>query len=231
MREFKRERMDEKSRGSNRSGRSDRRPSGNRSFGGRSSGGRSNDDYKGPRSGSFSRGGSSDGGGFRRGGNDRGGSSGGYNRGGSSGGYGRDRGNRRDNFQEKFDVVCDSCGKECQVPFKPTSSKPVYCDDCFKKTDNRSGSTTGSRAQPNNSEELKELNLKVDVVIDMLRDLKKEFDAHKSNAKPVAKAKKVENAEETEIKEETETKKKTATKKKAPAKKATTKKKVAKKKK
>jgi CxxC-x17-CxxC domain-containing protein len=30
-------------------------------------------------------------------------------------------------------VTCSSCGTECEVPFKPTSSKPVYCDDCFAK--------------------------------------------------------------------------------------------------
>ena len=30
-------------------------------------------------------------------------------------------------------VVCSDCGKECQVPFKPRSDKPVYCDDCFAK--------------------------------------------------------------------------------------------------
>jgi CxxC-x17-CxxC domain-containing protein len=30
-------------------------------------------------------------------------------------------------------VVCSECGKEAQVPFKPRSDKPVYCDDCFAK--------------------------------------------------------------------------------------------------
>lgn len=36
-------------------------------------------------------------------------------------------------------VICDSCGNECEVPFKPTSSKPVYCSDCFSKK-SKSGS-------------------------------------------------------------------------------------------
>ena len=39
--------------------------------------------------------------------------------------------NRRDVKMTK--VICSSCGKECEVPFKPTSSKPVYCDECFAK--------------------------------------------------------------------------------------------------
>ncbi len=37
-------------------------------------------------------------------------------------------------------VTCSSCGVNCEVPFKPTSSKPVYCNDCFAKKD-KSGSS------------------------------------------------------------------------------------------
>ena len=33
---------------------------------------------------------------------------------------------------EMTKVICDSCKAECEVPFKPSSSKPVYCSDCFK---------------------------------------------------------------------------------------------------
>ena len=47
--------------------------------------------------------------------------------GGSGGGYGRDRGPR-----EMFSATCSSCGREAQVPFRPTSGKPVYCSDCFR---------------------------------------------------------------------------------------------------
>ena len=31
------------------------------------------------------------------------------------------------------DAVCDECGKDCKVPFKPSGEKPVYCSDCFEK--------------------------------------------------------------------------------------------------
>ena len=51
---------------------------------------------------------------------------GGYSSGGG-GGYGRDRGPR-----EMFAATCSSCGREAQVPFRPTSGKPVYCSDCFR---------------------------------------------------------------------------------------------------
>jgi len=30
-------------------------------------------------------------------------------------------------------AICSSCGNECELPFKPISSKPVYCSDCFEK--------------------------------------------------------------------------------------------------
>ena len=52
---------------------------------------------------------------------------GGYSSGGGSGGGYRDRGPR-----EMFSATCSSCGREAQVPFRPTSGKPVYCSDCFR---------------------------------------------------------------------------------------------------
>jgi CxxC-x17-CxxC domain-containing protein len=56
------------------------------------------------------------------------GDSGGYSSGGySSGGGGYDRPQR-----EMFSATCSNCGKEAQVPFRPTSGKPVYCSDCFQ---------------------------------------------------------------------------------------------------
>lgn len=32
-----------------------------------------------------------------------------------------------------FPAVCDKCGKDCQVPFKPSGDKPIYCSNCFEK--------------------------------------------------------------------------------------------------
>lgn len=34
--------------------------------------------------------------------------------------------------REMFPAVCAGCGKDCQVPFKPSGEKPVYCSDCFQ---------------------------------------------------------------------------------------------------
>lgn len=52
------------------------------------------------------------------------------------GGYGDNgRGYRgdRDKPREFFKAVCSDCGAECEVPFKPTQGRPVYCRDCFRK--------------------------------------------------------------------------------------------------
>jgi CxxC-x17-CxxC domain-containing protein len=67
-------------------------------------------------SGGYSSGG---GGGYSSGGG------GGYSSGGG-GGYSRGP-------CEMFTATCSSCGREAQVPFQPTSGKPVYCTDCFSR--------------------------------------------------------------------------------------------------
>jgi CxxC-x17-CxxC domain-containing protein len=37
-----------------------------------------------------------------------------------------------DKPQTMFKTICSDCGKECEVPFKPNGSKPVFCRDCFQ---------------------------------------------------------------------------------------------------
>ncbi len=58
----------------------------------------------------------------------RGDSGGGY---GDNGGYGGGGGYSSRGPREMFTAVCSGCGKDAQVPFRPTSGKPVYCSDCF----------------------------------------------------------------------------------------------------
>jgi DNA-directed RNA polymerase len=70
----------------------------------------------------------------------RGGGFGGGNRGGGGGsrfGGGRDSG--RPSFRREdrgpvtmTKVTCDECKKPCEVPFRPTAGKPVYCNECFR---------------------------------------------------------------------------------------------------
>jgi len=35
--------------------------------------------------------------------------------------------------REMHKATCSDCGKECEVPFKPTEGKDVRCQDCFRK--------------------------------------------------------------------------------------------------
>lgn len=80
--------------------------------------------------GNFQRGG---GGGNNRGGGFR--SGGGNFRDGNRGGF---RGDRNPTMHK---AVCDECHKNCEVPFKPSNDKPIYCSECFgsKRGDNDRG--------------------------------------------------------------------------------------------
>lgn len=71
--------------------------------------------------------------------------SGGFGGNKSRGGFGDKRGGGRPSFggrpgfgggrddrrSEMFTATCSDCGNQCQVPFRPNGSKPVYCDNCF----------------------------------------------------------------------------------------------------
>jgi len=35
--------------------------------------------------------------------------------------------------REMYKAVCADCGNECEVPFKPDPSRPVYCRECWAK--------------------------------------------------------------------------------------------------
>lgn len=78
---------------------------------------------------------------FDRGGN-RGG---GFNKGGFGGKPSFSKksfGNDSDRPREMFKATCSECGKNCEVPFRPTNGKPVRCDDCFsveRNSDSRGG--------------------------------------------------------------------------------------------
>lgn len=46
---------------------------------------------------------------------------------------GNDRGgNYQRSERQMFPAVCSACGKETEVPFKPSNDKPVFCRDCFQ---------------------------------------------------------------------------------------------------
>lgn len=105
-------------------------------------------------------------------------------------GRGRDFGKR--NFHDRgsdrpmmHQTICSNCGKECEVPFKPTGSKPVYCRDCFRtlgesdsqrsdrrdygrpQFDNRNN-TSGGQNHDIYKEQFITLNEKLDKILNLL---------------------------------------------------------------
>jgi CxxC-x17-CxxC domain-containing protein len=58
---------------------------------------------------------------------------GGYSSGGSSSYGGYSGGGSYDRApRQMYEAVCADCGRVAQVPFQPTGSRPVYCNDCFR---------------------------------------------------------------------------------------------------
>ena len=72
----------------------------------------------------------------RSGGGDRGGNRfGGPKRSFGGGGFGG--GNRGGSDRPQMhSATCSECGQACEVPFRPTGERPVFCNDCFRKQRN-----------------------------------------------------------------------------------------------
>ena len=114
------------------------------------------------------------------------------------GGFGRrDQGrgfNRGGGDRQMHKAVCDSCHKECEVPFKPTSNKPIFCSDCFGKQgggdrNQRPRFEGGGSVQPNRdhkelTQEIKSLNYKVDKLLEILAPTAAKEKPSKAKAAP-----------------------------------------------
>lgn len=85
---------------------------------------------------------------------------------------GRDSGRSRFDDKRMYKAVCDKCGSDCNVPFQPTSGKPVYCSKCFEGKNDRGGRNTEQYRGGRNTEQYKEqfeaLNAKLDKILKML---------------------------------------------------------------
>jgi CxxC-x17-CxxC domain-containing protein len=97
-----------------------------------------------------------------------------FNRGG---GFGRNRNFSKRDFgrggREMFKTVCSNCGKECEVPFRPTNGKPVYCSDCFEKmgggrSEPRRFDDRNRNSQTQHSPDLGAINAKLDKILSIL---------------------------------------------------------------
>ncbi|HLC60763.1 MAG TPA: CxxC-x17-CxxC domain-containing protein [Candidatus Nanoarchaeia archaeon] len=84
-------------------------------------------------------------------------------------GRGSDRPGRssfgRSEFEkEMHSAICDKCGEKCEVPFRPSGDKPVYCSNCFRKNEKFQ-----SRGPTQNNSEFDEINKKLDTILEILR--------------------------------------------------------------
>jgi len=96
------------------------------------------------------------------------------------------RDSKKDSGLQLYHAVCDKCGKDCDLPFKPTGNKPVYCRNCFKangpdesrsfdrgKFDNRSESRDRFEPRPATqnvtSEDIEKINKKLDKIMKALK--------------------------------------------------------------
>lgn len=87
--------------------------------------------------------------------------------------------------REMHRATCAKCGRDCEVPFKPTGIRPVFCKDCFQRNKGEEPERFGNndrrgprrpsfdRSQsynrPQNSEQFNALNTKLDMILDLLR--------------------------------------------------------------
>ncbi|MFH1744590.1 MAG: CxxC-x17-CxxC domain-containing protein [bacterium] len=121
----------------------------------------------------------------------------------SGGGRFERRPSGRQSFGDKkmFQTVCDKCHKECEVPFRPSGDKPVFCSDCFGKKESSSGDKVVGSDQHKKQFEM--LNGKLDDILKILshkvsikkekhvvKAVKKKSIAHKKAVKKVVVKKK-----------------------------------------
>jgi CxxC-x17-CxxC domain-containing protein len=115
---------------------------------------------------------------FRRSGRNK------FNRRGSGRFSRRDR--DRDRPSEMHSAICDKCGKDCEVPFKPTQGKPIYCSDCFRDKSREAGSRSGfgKPSEKPSNENFDQINKKLDRILSILESAKKPVEKKPEFKKP-----------------------------------------------
>jgi len=103
----------------------------------------------------------------------------------------REHSGKRDSFEstpkmtpkgfELHQAVCAKCGQECDVPFKPTGNKPIYCRSCFRDNGPESSERSHFDRNPSpdrfrtptrsnsSSDDLEKINRKLDKIMRALK--------------------------------------------------------------
>ena len=77
-------------------------------------------------------------------------------------------------FEQKqmFRTQCDQCGDPCEVPFRPSGEKPVYCSDCFGHGGDARVKHSGKNKPAHNDQlmdQFVQLNQKLDTLIELIK--------------------------------------------------------------
>ena len=80
-----------------------------------------------------------------------------------------------------YPAVCGECGRDCEVPFRPSGKQPVLCFECFRQKDGgaprrdaRNSSTSNTSTSHSSSDnveikkQLRTLNEKMDEILEAL---------------------------------------------------------------
>ncbi len=52
------------------------------------------------------------------------------------------------NMRPMYTAICADCGKSCEVPFKPSACRPVYCKGCYSARRNNGSSAPRTDIPP-----------------------------------------------------------------------------------
>jgi len=99
----------------------------------------------------------------------------------------RDFGDRHEGRSEMHQATCDECGKNCEVPFRLTPGKPIYCHECFGNKGKPRGNFTKSGIGETDEKLKKQLdmmNAKLDQILNYFKQDKIKSSAPKDNISP-----------------------------------------------
>lgn len=106
-----------------------------------------------------------------------------------------------------FKAVCHTCGKECEVPFRPIGDRPIFCKDCFNKDGNTAprqdrnmfdkprfddrrpqfdkGNRDGGRGNGGMKEQFEALNAKLDKILSALGKISSSESVREERVAPI----------------------------------------------
>ena len=97
----------------------------------------------------------------------------------------RSFGRPKSDERQMYDAVCANCGNNCQIPFRPSPGRDVFCSRCFEKNEgsesrrperrafdkpsfNRKDSRSRTNDAPNYKAQFEALNAKMDKILNLL---------------------------------------------------------------